>query len=412
MLAPGANTAAIQAAFVAAAGGAQSQIAQTTARKYDAAMEKFQRYLHHELSITDLAAVDAVVVAGYAHTLQLECQDEGNSGAAVTDALAAIAHRFRTLNLPSPTEAPLVQQLRRQAAATRTTRPLRRDPLEVQHLRALHDVVFAQQPLQLPALVTLTAATRLHYGCLRWSCLASVGFHADCIQFGPGDSSVTLVVAFSKTSRTGRRVTLPAVAEGPCPVRLLRRLFAAGGYGPLPSGPGVPGPLMRAWRHGGGGVSLVAGKALPRDTFNNHLAQLAESAGIRARLTSHSGRIGFASEAAAAGDPVTSIMGAGGWRSERAAKGYMRPLERTPAPGGGVGDAGPAARGGGRGAAAAPHAPSRAPPGHTPAASLAGARVALSLLAAWPRPPPQPGLAPAPATSMLHLLLHGEGGGR
>ena len=78
---------------------------------------------------------------------------------------------------------------------------------------------------------------------------------------------------------------------------------------------------LRALRDAGSGQGPVAGGLSPK-TVGRRIAAAAKVAGIKGRITGHSGRIGLASELVSRGASTADVMRAGGWKTARMVSHY------------------------------------------------------------------------------------------
>ena len=81
---------------------------------------------------------------------------------------------------------------------------------------------------------------------------------------------------------------------------------------------------LQSFTEGTGATHVIP---LSCQTINRRFKRCCEAAGLNGKYTSHSGRIGLASELSARGAPVTAIAHAGGWKSAAMVIHYSRKAE-------------------------------------------------------------------------------------
>ena len=94
----------------------------------------------------------------------------------------------------------------------------------------------------------------------------------------------------------------------------------------LKNGPAKAIRILRADRPGAAPTDRVIG--LSPLQIQRRFTAAARAAGIEARLTAHSGRVGLASELTARGASTTEVMLAGNWRTARMVAHYSRRRDR------------------------------------------------------------------------------------
>ena len=246
----------------------------------------------------------------------------------------AIRHHITAYGLPSPTDHPLCVAVRE--LARRKLHGARRTKDSLDH----HDVSllvarYARPGASLMDLMHVTAIVLMYAALLRFDDVAEVCVHADLLIIHP--THLEIFIPRSKTDQCweGTWTVAAALPNRPeCPVTLVRQLLAVGGYQTVPTHPDEDvGPLLRplhALPQGGHRLQQIVGSrnkpvyTTGYSRFSQRVAEMCAEVGITKHITTHSMRIGGASEAAAAGCPGRLIMKQGRWRSEQVKNHYVR----------------------------------------------------------------------------------------
>jgi hypothetical protein len=279
-------------------------------------------------------AATGVVVAMYLMKLWQDSKADNIGPSRVLIASCSIRHYITTYGRASPTDHPLCVAIRELANRKLHANRRQKDSLD-HHDMSLLVARYAQPGASLMDLMHVTSIVLMYAALLRFDDMAEVCVHADLLVIKP--THLEIFVPRSKTDQhwEGTWTVAAALPNRPeCPVALVRRLFAEGGYKTVPAHPDEDvGPLLRpvyAMAQGGHRLKQVVGSranpiyTLGYNRFRQRVAEMCPEAGITKHITTHSMRIGGASEAAAAGCPSRLIMKQGRWRSEDVKNHYVR----------------------------------------------------------------------------------------
>jgi hypothetical protein len=229
-------------------------------------------------------------------------------------ASAAIAAFYHAVGLPSPTEHVLVHSVREAAQRLLPDGAGKKEPLALEHLEAICQR-FAGPGCSLKDLMVCTAMSSAFFGFFRYADLAIIV--ADEVLFAQDDSWADIFLEERKTDqfREGQWAVLSAWAGSPaCPVRLLRRLLER-------ARPAPGEALFSAVRDG----KYATGAPINYGTLRELFLEKFAAVGLdTSKFGTHSCRAGGATLAANAGVPDRMWREHGGWRSIRAASGYVK----------------------------------------------------------------------------------------
>jgi hypothetical protein len=281
----------------------------------------------------EVAAAPGTVVAMYLMKLFQDSRDAGIGPSRVIIASCAIRHYVTTLGKPTPTDHPLCIAVRELANRKLHANRRHKDGMDRQDM-AMLVARYAQPGADLKDLMHVTAIVLMYSALLRFDDMAEVCVHADLLVVK--DTHLEIFIPRSKTDQfwSGTWTVAAALPNRPeCPVTLVKRLLAEGGYVTVPDNQEDAGPLLRpvyAKADGTHRLQRVLGSratpihSLTYNRFSKRLVEMCLGAGITKHITTHSMRIGGASEAAAAGCPGRLIMKQGRWRSEEVKNHYVR----------------------------------------------------------------------------------------
>ena len=227
-------------------------------------------------------------------------------------ASASIFKVHELCNMKSPTESPVVQAVREAGARSLDRGVNKKEPFSWDHIESL-----AAQKItaccSLPDLVTVTAMSVAFCGFFRYSDLVHI--FVDEIVFREGHMEVFLESRKNDQYREGHRIVISALGKSrACPVALTRSLIARAGL----SG---HRPLFSAVTQTGSYKS----EAISYTALSNYVLKAIEGLGLdKAKYGLHSLRSGGATLAANSGVQDSLWMEHGGWKSERAARGYIK----------------------------------------------------------------------------------------
>lgn len=243
-----------------------------------------------------------------------EVVSSANTFSVVRLACAAVAAFHTSVGLPSPTDHPMVHAVREAAQRLLPDGAGKKEPLALTHLEHICSR-FAQPGCSLQDLMVCTAMSMAFFGFLRYSDLAVIV--ADELLFATDDTWLDVFLEERKTDqfREGQWVVLSAWAGSPaCPVTLARRLLAR-----VPLRPGAP--LFSAVA----GDEYADAAPIDYSALRRLFLEKFEAIGLDpAKFGTHSCRAGGATLAANCGVPDRIWREHGGWRSVRAASGYVK----------------------------------------------------------------------------------------
>lgn len=237
-----------------------------------------------------------------------------NTFSVVRLASAAVAAFHHAVGLPSPTENELVHSVREASQRMLPDGANKKEPLELRHLVAICEQ-FAGADCSLEDLMTCTAISLAFFGFLRYADLAVL--RVDWVLLYDHHLDFFLEERKTDQFRLGQWVVACAWQGSPaCPVQLVRRLLERAelsGHRPLFS------ELTPD------GTAYATTKPLAYSTLRTKfLAKFAAIGLDPAKFGTHSCRAGGATLAANNGVPDKLWMEHGGWRSARAAQGYVK----------------------------------------------------------------------------------------
>lgn len=237
-----------------------------------------------------------------------------NTFSVVRLASAAVAAFHTTVGLPSPTDNELVHAVREAAQRLLPDGANKKEPLELKHLVLICER-FAEEGCTLEDLMVCAAISLAFFGFFRYADLAVL--RVDWILFYSHHLDLFLEERKTDQFRQGQWVVVCSWADSPaCPLRLVRRLVeraGLAGHRPLFSKPTPAGDAYADSRP----IPYATLRALFLDKFS--------AVGLdTAKFGTHSCRAGGATLAANNGVPDKLWMEHGGWRSARAAQGYVK----------------------------------------------------------------------------------------
>lgn len=284
----------------AAVGYVEASRAESTRRAYRTDFTRFAGWCDAHGAPCLPAAPEAVALY-----LADRAQD-GARPSTVARALAAIAEAHRAAGLPSPREAAAVRAVMGGIRRTHGTAPRQARPLSLEQLRAILPTGDGRAELRDRALLLLGFA-----GAFRRSELVAL----DVSDLDLDPEGLRVRIRRSKTDQEGRG-TIKGIPYGhhtdTCPVRAVQAWMAAAGI--------RDGALFRSVRVGG-----AVGGRLSAHAVAEVLKRRAAVAGLDVeRLSGHSLRAGFATEAARRGRTEHEIMRQTGHRSAAVLRGYIR----------------------------------------------------------------------------------------
>lgn len=275
---------------------------------YAYAWRRFIRFCE-DLGVAYMPA-EPLIVACYL----TEVTAKASTFSPVRMASAAIAAFHHGVGLPSPTEDRMVQSVREAAQRLLPDGVNKKEPLELQHVE---DICrrFTGPECSLEDLMVCTAISLAFFAFFRYSDLARL--HWDTCEDYIHHLDLFLEQRKTDQFREGQWVVVAAFPDSPaCPRSLLHRLrqrlgAAASGRRPVFSTVGKDGYSSRS--------------ALPYKTCRElFLAKFAAVGLDTALFGTHSCRAGGATLAANLGVPDKLWREHGGWRSARAAQGYVK----------------------------------------------------------------------------------------
>ena len=229
-------------------------------------------------------------------------------------ASAAVAAFHHAVGLPSPTDATIVHSVREAAQRLLPDGAGKKEPMALEHLERICER-FAGSDCTLADLVVCTAMSFGFFGFLRYADLAVVV--ADELLFAADDSWADVFLEERKTDqfREGQWVVLSAYRGSPaCPVSLARRLLAR-------ARPAPGAALFSAVR----GEAYASSAPIPYGELRSLFLEKFAAIGLdTSKFGTHSCRAGGATLAANLGVPDRMWREHGGWRSLRAATGYVK----------------------------------------------------------------------------------------
>ena len=267
---------------------ADASLSVNTRRAYAGALRRLDAW-------RGAAPVDDPLLAVYLGTIFVA----GRAPATAAVAVAAVRFRARLAGQPAPAgeaTARVLGGFRRTAADRGQAAPLRADGLAAilataarprTDGRGVESPTTAHRRGRLDAVI----ASLLFMGGLRRSEVAAVRW-ADVTDARDGDG-VLLTVRTSKTNQEGDAADVRYLKNGPA--KAIRTLRAADADA---------APTDRVI-----GLSPLQ--------IQRRFTAAARAAGIEARVTAHSGRVGLASELTARGASTTEVMLAGNWKTAR-----------------------------------------------------------------------------------------------
>lgn len=274
--------------------------------RYTPLWEKFKAW-----ASTVQAAVlpaDPLIVALY---LLMLSQIVG-SHSSVKMALAAIGAFHGFASLPSPSEQPIVKAVMAAARRRLAGGVNKKEPLLWEHVQKMAQL-FVFNGCPLADLMITTAVAVAFCGFFRYDDLTKI--FVDWIVFSESHMEIFLESRKNDQYREGHWVAISAIPNCvSCPVRLTLALIERAqlqGHRPLFSA------VCRLGVYKSAAISYSNMRELMLEKF--------ESIGLpRDRFGTHSCRAGGATAAANAGVPDRVWMEHGGWRSHRAAAGYIK----------------------------------------------------------------------------------------
>lgn len=280
--------------------------AEATIKRYAAPWAKFKAWTY-TVGVAFLPA-DPIMVALYLMLVMQTCQ----SMSAVSVASAAIYCMHLLANKPVPTEAQIVRSVRETAKRRLKHSVNKKEPLAWQHVVQTAKIM-AQPTNTLAELMTATAISVAFAGFLRYSDLAMI--YVDWINFGDGFMEIFLEKSKNDQYREGHWIVFTEVPDSEaCPVRLTKMLMSKAFlycHRPLFSACAQNGDYKRS--------------AIAYTTLRKYMLAAFQRIGLpAASFGTHSCRAGGATLAANLGIPDRLWMEHGGWRSERAARGYVK----------------------------------------------------------------------------------------
>jgi hypothetical protein len=250
---------------------------------------------------------DPLVVALYL----TEVMAAANTFSVVRLASAAVSAFHHAVGLPSPTDAKIVHSIREAAERRLPDGANKKEPLELRHLSTICER-FATPDCTLEDLMVCAAMSLAFFAFLRYADLAML--RVDWVL--TYDHHLDLFLEERKTDqfRLGQWVVACAWVDSPaCPVRLVRRLVERArlvGHR----------PLFSEVRDGAYASTKPIAYAKLRELFLTKFAAIGLDT---TKFGTHSCRAGGATLAANNGVPDKLWMEHGGWRSARAAHGYV-----------------------------------------------------------------------------------------
>lgn len=276
--------------------------------------------------------IPPALVGLYLYSLYVAARQDGVGEGRVRQASGAIHHHFTAAGLESPTNHPSCSIVRQLAAKGLAPRHFHRDALQLEDLRAFISKHGGPGARLLP-LMMCAAVSLMFFGFLRFDDMAEVCVHSDLLIIAESHMEVFLPRSKADQVWKGAWVVVGRIGGPVCPVGLVSRLLAEGGYRRSPRTDNEDvGPLLRAVQHNkaGGRLRRLVGTtdkpvwSMPYNTFRERLAEMCGEAGIPGRITPHSMRIGGNSEAADRGVPEEVRRTHGRWLSARMVDLYTR----------------------------------------------------------------------------------------
>lgn len=277
--------------------------------------------------------LDPLLVAMYLTKVRMESAEAGIGYGRVMKASAAISTTFELLGKQSPTAHPACVTVRQVAERTLFGKKLHRDELEAADLKALV-TAFGHDGATLMDLMHITAVVLMFTGFMRYDDMTKVLVHEDLLRVA--DDRLELFLYESKTDALchGAWVVVSALPGSICcPVTLVRRLLAMGGYVTVPpDGHTDLGPLLRPVLKVKAGHKLKAVtaslahpiKSTGASRLRERLQEMCSQVGIHKSIGLHSCRIGGATEAARHRVPDRLFQKHGRWRSAEVSRRYVR----------------------------------------------------------------------------------------
>lgn len=237
-----------------------------------------------------------------------------NTFSVVRLASAAVAAFHNAVGLPSPTDSEMVHTIREAAQRMLPDGAGKKEPLELRHVEAICKR-FAGPGCSLRDLMACTAISLAFFGFLRYADLAVLRVDWVAVE----SHHLDLFLEHRKTDqfRVGQWVVVCAWAGSPaCPVALITRLLeraALSGHRPLFSA------LTAA------GDAYASTKPIAYPELRTLFLEKFAAIGLDTKkFGTHSCRAGGATLAANNGVPDKLWREHGGWRSARAAQGYVK----------------------------------------------------------------------------------------
>lgn len=225
------------------------------------------------------------------------------SPATIRRHLASLAAWHRAAGVPTPTTAEPVRLAMKRAAKRTASRQKQAPGMRWEHVARMLATLGDSLGDRRDAALLLVAYDSL----ARRSELVAL----DAGDLEPdADGSASILIRRSKTDQAGEGMTRELA---PDTLRRVRAWLDAAGI--------TDGPLFRTVRHG------RAGGRLPAGDVERIWRRLAERAGIAARFTGHSSRVGGAQDLAGDGFSVVEIQLAGGWKSPTMVARYAERLD-------------------------------------------------------------------------------------
>jgi hypothetical protein len=226
------------------AGECHGTIAPSTAASYARPWHAFELWYAQTAVGGSAITATGVVVAMYLMKIWQESKADNIGPSRVLTASHAIRHYITTYGLVTPTDHPLCISVRelanRHLHATRRVK----DALD-HHDLSLLVAHYARPGANLMDLMHVTAIVLMYTALLRFDDVAEVCVHKDLLIIKP--THLEIFIPRSKTDKYWEGTWTVAAAlpnRIECPVRLVRRLFAEGGYVTHPAHPGEDvGPL-------------------------------------------------------------------------------------------------------------------------------------------------------------------------
>jgi hypothetical protein len=273
-----------------------------------------------------------LVVSWYLAELFSHAEENKLGPQTVLTASAAINYFFSLAGFKSPVEAFPLNRILRKAAERHLCSGKKSscEPITTEEMFQLVSHVLTPG-CSLKDRMHATVFLLMFLGLLRFNDAQHILVHKDLIQFvSKPDKEDTLdgVIIFIPSSKTdqsgeGAWIAIGATNLEYCPVQLLATLLREGNYVLSPPPGWDSGPLLRAVRLHGPTKQLVLSQItapvegpiapLSYDAFRSSILVLAARAGIAKHIGLHSGRSGFANEAAAAGVSSRLICKLGRW---------------------------------------------------------------------------------------------------